>query len=173
MNMAKASQEEIDRAIELTHYLQATADVRNYETPYFPDTDEPFDDEDPKDLRKFYDEVRRLCPGLMRVTFGFQVLVDNACDPNEDTLTWKPGIRGVKGIHSVPPHRRDDGELAGSERLILSSHDHPTAILNIGEWDCDDLHYEGHRNLIPFLSEHITIHQSRAFCLDVRKLTNA
>ena len=90
--MAKASQEEIDRAIELTHFLQSICDVRNFETPRWPKTDEWFDPESTDDLKRFYNEVQRLCPGLMRVTYGFQVLVDNACDPDADTLEWKPGI---------------------------------------------------------------------------------
>ncbi len=56
MKMAKASQDEMDRALEL----------------------------------------KRLCPGLMRVVFGFQVLVDNVCDPSSETLDWKPELLALR-----------------------------------------------------------------------------
>ena len=36
--------------------------------------------------------VRKSNPYLVRVVYGFRVLVDNACDPKADTLEWKPEI---------------------------------------------------------------------------------
>lgn len=94
MKMAKASQDEIDRMIKLAHFLEATASERPHDIPYFPDNDEWewFDEENKEHLRRFYDRVKELCPGMMRVTFGFQVLVDNCCDPDADTLEWKPEL---------------------------------------------------------------------------------
>ena len=90
--MAKASPEEIDRAIELAHLFQATCDRRAFEPGHWPPTGDPFDETEPHDLEAFYEECKRLAPGLMRVAFGYQVLVDNACDPDADTLEWKPGL---------------------------------------------------------------------------------
>ena len=36
--------------------------------------------------------VRKSNPYLVRVVYGFRVLVDNACDPKAATLEWKPEI---------------------------------------------------------------------------------
>ncbi len=34
-------------------------------------------------------------PCLFRVVFGYQVLLDNCCDPDADTLEWKPEIKSM------------------------------------------------------------------------------
>lgn len=86
MKMAKASKEEVNRAIELANFLQGTADTRRYESPRWPDTDEIIDLESAEDLARFYNEVKKLCPGLMRVAFGYQVLIDNVCDDGSGVL---------------------------------------------------------------------------------------
>ncbi len=39
-------------------------------------------------LREFVEKA----PVMFRVVFGYQVLVDNCCDPAADTLEWKPDI---------------------------------------------------------------------------------
>lgn len=34
----------------------------------------------------------RKAPPLSRTVFGYSVLIDNCCDPDADTLQWKPEI---------------------------------------------------------------------------------
>jgi hypothetical protein len=63
MKLAKASQNEITT---LCRWLQA------------------------KDAAKF-ENAKDRPPAFMRVLFGYETLVNNCCDPNADTLEWKPG----------------------------------------------------------------------------------
>lgn len=106
MRMAKASQEEMDRAMKLVRLLESTIDTRPFDTPQFPDTDEEegayFDEDDRADLKKLVAQIRELCPGLMRVVFGFHVLVDNCCDPASDTLAWKPELAAALNLVPTP-----------------------------------------------------------------------
>lgn len=37
-----------------------------------------------------------------RVVYGFRVLVDNACDPDKDTLEWKPEIAAAIAAYKKP-----------------------------------------------------------------------
>lgn len=92
MKLAKASDDEIKRAIKLAQFLEATCDVRNFEQPSFPEDDTLLDEDSLEDLQRFYKGVKELCPGLLRVVFGYQVLLDNCCDPAADTLEWKPEL---------------------------------------------------------------------------------
>lgn len=97
MKMAKASEKEINDAIELAQLTDACCNVRSFCDPMFPGENESdpvkgFDKENPVDLRKFYDHVSKLSSGLMRVAFGYGVLVDNVCDPAMDILELKPGL---------------------------------------------------------------------------------
>lgn len=106
MKMAKASQEEMDRAMKLVRLLESTIDTRPFDTPQFPGTDEAegdyFDEDDSDDLKKLVAQIRELCPGLMRVVFGFHVLVDNCCDPTSDTLAWKPELAALHQPKETP-----------------------------------------------------------------------
>lgn len=96
----------MDRAIKLVHLLGATIDTRPFDHPQFPDTDEEegaeFDEDDRDDLKKLVAQIRELCPGLMRVVFGFHVLVDNCCDPAADTLAWKPELAAALKLVPTP-----------------------------------------------------------------------
>jgi hypothetical protein len=96
IKMAKASVTEIDNAIKMAHLTDAVCNCRSYEYPEFPaESDdqlpENFNVDSAADLRKFYDRVSKLSTGLMRVAFGYGVLVDNCCDPMKDVLEFKPG----------------------------------------------------------------------------------
>lgn len=42
----------------------------------------------------------RNAPCLFRVVFGYQVMVDNACDPTSDTLAFKPEIVAAMEAYS-------------------------------------------------------------------------
>lgn len=39
---------------------------------------------------------------LGRTLYGYRVLVDNACDPNADTLEWKPEIAAAIAAYKKP-----------------------------------------------------------------------
>ena len=101
MKMAKASPEEIENALNLAELLRELCDPRNFEMPRWPDSDgdihgkagEVFDEDDTDDLRLFYEAVKALAPGAMRVAFGYQVLVDNLCDSEKEYLDLKPEIQ--------------------------------------------------------------------------------
>jgi hypothetical protein len=97
IKMAKASVKEIDDAIKLANLTDAVCNCRPHEYPEFPfESDdvlpESFDVDNAKDLRKFYDRVSKLSNGLMRVAFGYGVLVYNVCDPTKDVLELKPEV---------------------------------------------------------------------------------
>ena len=76
MMMAKASKEEIQACIEFSSRLEEMIehDGANSET-----------------IGDYVIEWWRKW-SLFRVTFGYQVLVDNCCDPDQSHLTWKPEI---------------------------------------------------------------------------------
>lgn len=90
LKMAKASPSEIDSAIELGLLFQATVDRRRFSTPEIDGV--LYDEDDEEYTRKFYEKCKELAPGLMRVVFGYQVLVDNCCDKSADHLRWHPEI---------------------------------------------------------------------------------
>lgn len=97
IKMAKAKTSEVDNAIKLAHLTDAVCNCRPFEYPEFPveddgDTPYVFDVEDPASLRMFYDRVSKLSNGLMRVAFGYFVLIDNCCDPTKDVLELKPEV---------------------------------------------------------------------------------
>jgi hypothetical protein len=72
--MAKASKEEWEKVMRWVHDLD---EELKYPT---------------KDDKELGDWLRKTAPNLFRVVFGYQVLVDNACDPNADALEFKPEI---------------------------------------------------------------------------------
>ena len=88
MKMSKASREEIENAIALAQLTESVCSPRSYESPHFPETGDAFDANKEEDLKKFYLEVKRLSCGLMRVAFGYEVLVENCCCPNAKTLEF-------------------------------------------------------------------------------------
>lgn len=67
MKMAKASQEEMDRAMKLVQLLEATIDTRPFDRPQFPGAEDEegtyFDEENHDDLKKLVAQIRELCPG--------------------------------------------------------------------------------------------------------------
>ena len=71
--MAKASKEEWEQAMRFVNDLEM-------EIKYPEKTDE--------ELREWLNKA----PCLTRIVFGYQVMIDNVCDPDEDTLACKPEI---------------------------------------------------------------------------------
>ena len=74
MKMAKASKEEWERVMKFTQELQEEIDYPS------------------KSNSDFGLWVRNNMPPMTRTVFGYQVLVDNCCDPDSHTLEWKPEI---------------------------------------------------------------------------------
>lgn len=88
--MAKASKEEIQACMDFANSLES---LINYGVLHdAPDgTAEDYSDE------RLAEFVRTFCKrwSLFRVTFGYQVLVDNCCDPDEDTLEWRKDVAAL------------------------------------------------------------------------------
>jgi len=96
MKMAKASQDDIDKVIA---FFRMAEEFFEYGT-HTPENDD-FEEEsvDLSDA-EFVEKLRDLWGGRFRaagvdaawcrVVMGYQVLVDNVCDPDADTLEWKP-----------------------------------------------------------------------------------
>jgi hypothetical protein len=83
MKMAKASKEEWDKVVA---FAQELADEQDY----------------PRMTNEELGKWARNAPPLFRVVFGFMVLVDNCCDPNADTLEWKPEITAAIAAYKQP-----------------------------------------------------------------------
>lgn len=98
MKMAKATPDDIQRVIDFFRFIEEFMDYGAY-TPESEEVEEDSvdltDEQFVEHLRKLWG--RRFGPvkvdaAWSRVVFGFQVLLDNVCDPEADTLEWKPEI---------------------------------------------------------------------------------
>ncbi|GEM_PF-2551488 len=96
LRMQKATAKEQEDAFKLARLCESVCDPGHWVLPRFPDTEEEpgeiFDEDNFDDLKQFYEMVKALCPGLMRVAWGYQVLVDNVCDPEKSYLEYKPEL---------------------------------------------------------------------------------
>lgn len=81
MTMAKASKEEWEAVMRFARELD-----EEIKHPEKTDTE----------LREWIEKA----PSLFRVVFGYQVIVDNACDPDSDTLAFKPEIAAAMGAYA-------------------------------------------------------------------------
>lgn len=121
MKMAKASEAEIHAVIDLAKVVESVCHPRRFEMPRFPDTDDdegkPFDDTNLSDLRAFYLLVKEYSEGLQRVAFGYSVMFDNACDPSQDTLEFKPEI-----TRAMDSHRALVEALQHAKKLLKTIH---------------------------------------------------
>ena len=75
MKMAKADKAEWEQVMQ---FANAVEDIHKY----------PCEHSDEEKLK-----LLRNAPCLFRVVFGYQVLVDNACDPALDHLDFKPELK--------------------------------------------------------------------------------
>ena len=85
MKMAKASQEEIEATIDLVN------DIENIERECRSHADS--EEMEARIGRRVAIHQRHYSLG--RVVFGYQILVDNCCDPNESALEWRPDIKAA------------------------------------------------------------------------------
>lgn len=96
MKMAKASKEDIQRCVKFFQFIEEFMDHGTHT----PENDEF--EEDSIDLSDdvFVHMLRTLWGGRQRpsgvdvawsrVVYGCDILIDNVCDPEADTLEWKP-----------------------------------------------------------------------------------
>lgn len=91
LRMAIASPKEIDGSFDLARLFKETVDRRLWSSPEIDGKE--YDEDDQEYLQKFYEKCKELSPGLMRVVFGYQVLLDNCCDKTADHLTFRPDIQ--------------------------------------------------------------------------------
>jgi hypothetical protein len=86
MKMAKASKEEWERVMRFSNELEANIENLNMSD---------------KQLGAW---VRTNAPCMRRVVFGYQVLVDNCADPNQDVLDFKPEIKAAFAAMESKPN---------------------------------------------------------------------
>jgi hypothetical protein len=124
VKMAKADKDDIDKLIAFFQFIDEYFEHGTH-TPQDSDvstelTDESFIEQ----LRKLWGQ--RFGPAGVdcawsRVVFGCDILIDNCCDPNADTLEWKPEIekllRPPAEIDDVLSHLR--GDIEGFRAILL------------------------------------------------------
>ena len=98
MKMAKASKDDIDRCRKLFQFIEEYMDHGTF-TPENDETEE-------ESVELTEDEFVRMLKGFWggrfkpagvdcswrRVVLGCDILIDNVCDPDSDTLEWKPEL---------------------------------------------------------------------------------
>lgn len=102
MKMAKASEDDFQKTIE---FLQFIDEWMEYGTCTEKSDGDDDDDHEPVKLteEQFVERLRKMWGGRFRppgvdcswsrVVHGAKVLIDNVCDPDADTLEWKPELR--------------------------------------------------------------------------------
>lgn len=96
VKMAKASKEDIQKTIAFFRFIE---EFMEYGT-HTPENDEVEEESIDLSDEDFVERLRamwgcRFKPAGVdcswsRVVFGCDILIDNVCDPNADTLEWKP-----------------------------------------------------------------------------------
>jgi len=96
MKMAKADKDDFEKVIAFFRFIE---EFMEYGT-HTPENDEEEEESIELDAEKFVEMLRKMWGGgfkpagvdcsWCRVVFGAQLLIDNVCDPNADTLEWKP-----------------------------------------------------------------------------------
>ncbi|MBL8815993.1 MAG: hypothetical protein JNL58_08170 [Planctomyces sp.] len=96
MKMAKASKDDIEKTIKFFQFIEEFMEYGTH-TPENHDAEEESIDLTDEDfverLRAFWGgrfQPAGVDASWRRVVFGCDVLIDNVCDPNADTLEWKP-----------------------------------------------------------------------------------
>lgn len=86
--MAKASYEEWERVFKFTQAMEDEFDYGN------------------KTNEELGAWVRKNFPPMTRVVFGYRVLVDNCCDPNESCLEWRPDLAKLLDKNELKPEEK-------------------------------------------------------------------
>ncbi len=139
MKMAKASAEDIKRVTEFFRFIE---EFMEYGT-HTPENDEY--EEDSIDLtdKAFVEKLREMWghpwgptkvdAAWPRVLMGYQILIDTACDPDADTLEWKPELAkklaDPEGLEEALEHLRGNKDkfravLTDTSELLASMCDY-------------------------------------------------
>jgi hypothetical protein len=97
VKIAKADKEDIDRLTAFFFMLEEMIEYGTYTQPNPDEEDvsEEVDDERMVELIRaaWGERGPGVGPSWRRVVLGCAVLIDNCCDPNADTLEWRPDVR--------------------------------------------------------------------------------
>ncbi len=96
MKMAKATKDDIHRTVRFMQFIEEYLDYGTHT----PENEEIEEESIELTEETFVEKLRELWGGRFRpngvdcawgrVVWGCDVLIDNVCDPNADTLEWKP-----------------------------------------------------------------------------------
>jgi len=97
MKMAKADKEDIDGVTDFFLMLEEVIEYGTFTRPN-PDEEEISEDVDDKRIVELIraawgERGPGVGPSWRRVVMGCAVLIDNCCDPDADTLEWRPDVR--------------------------------------------------------------------------------
>lgn len=92
MKMAKASKEEWEKVMKFATELTDEIDCPSMSN---------------EELGRWV----RKSPPLFRIVFGYEVLVNNCCDPKLDTLEWKPEIADLMEKNEASKSRQTSEKL--------------------------------------------------------------
>lgn len=97
MKMAKADKEDIDRVTAFFLMLEEAIEYGTFTRPN-PDEEEVSEDVDAERIVELIrgawgERGPGVGPSWRRVVMGCAVLIDNCCDPDADTLEWRPDVR--------------------------------------------------------------------------------
>ena len=144
MKMAKASKDDIEKCIKFFQFLEEFFEDGTYTET---DNDEP----ERLTEEEFLDRLRQMWggrwkpPGVdcswMRVVFGCDILIDNACDPNADTLEWKPELAAKLDIdaEAIRQAARRVLEIVGDKPDATPANQGLKAGREEREWELRDL----------------------------------
>jgi hypothetical protein len=115
--MAKADKEDIDRVTAFFVMLEEAIEYGTF-TLENPDEEEVSEDVDAERIVELIrgawgERGPGVGPSWRRVVMGCAVLIDNCCDPDADTLEWRPDLRAF--LESQP-------EVLHSERERSDHH---------------------------------------------------
>mgnify|MGYP000890696501 CR=1 FL=1 len=109
MKMAKASKEDIDRCVKFFQLIEEFMDHGTHTPEHFEEDSIELTDEDfVQRLRELWggsDRPLAVDSSWRRVVFGCDVLINNVCDPDADTLElrrdWADAIEPPPGLDAV------------------------------------------------------------------------
>lgn len=121
MKMAKAGEDDFEKVIAFFQFIEEFMEYGTH-TPVNDDEEEEsidLDDEAFVEMLRQKWGGRFRPPGVdcswSRVVFGAQILIDNVCDPNADTLEWKPEYAAL--LAAAEP--QTETEAAGADQGTL------------------------------------------------------
>lgn len=99
VKMAKASKEDMDR---VRRFMEMIEEVMEHGTYTEPDDDDE-EESEPVGTERLFELIedawnptgQGVGTSWRRVVYGCEILIDNACDPDADTLEWRPDLKAL------------------------------------------------------------------------------